>query len=80
MARSALLNVMVQAAMKAGRSLSRDFGEFIKCEPDDAKAGPALSGSVENRCFGCLFFTDGAEGICNACRAAEGAIGLPAQL
>lgn len=27
MARSALLNVMVQAAMKAGRGLSRDFGE-----------------------------------------------------
>ncbi|MGN6548845.1 MAG: inositol monophosphatase family protein [Pararhizobium sp.] len=27
MARSALLNVMVQAAFKAGRSLSRDFGE-----------------------------------------------------
>jgi len=27
MARSALLNVMVQAAMKAGRSLARDFGE-----------------------------------------------------
>jgi myo-inositol-1(or 4)-monophosphatase len=27
MARSALLNVMVQAAMKAGRSLVRDFGE-----------------------------------------------------
>ncbi|MER2535657.1 MAG: inositol monophosphatase family protein [Rhizobiaceae bacterium] len=27
MARSALLNVMVGAAMKAGRSLSRDFGE-----------------------------------------------------
>jgi len=27
MARSALLNVMVQAAMKAGRSLSRDLGE-----------------------------------------------------
>jgi myo-inositol-1(or 4)-monophosphatase len=27
MARSALLNVMVQAALKAGRSLSRDFGE-----------------------------------------------------
>ncbi len=27
MARSALLNVMVQAAMKAGKSLSRDFGE-----------------------------------------------------
>jgi myo-inositol-1(or 4)-monophosphatase len=27
MARSALLNVMVQAAVKAGRSLSRDFGE-----------------------------------------------------
>ena len=27
MARSAILNVMVQAAFKAGRSLSRDFGE-----------------------------------------------------
>ncbi|MCF1433807.1 inositol monophosphatase family protein [Agrobacterium vitis] len=27
MARSALLNVMVQAAVKAGKSLSRDFGE-----------------------------------------------------
>jgi len=27
MARSALLNVMVQAALKAGKSLSRDFGE-----------------------------------------------------
>jgi len=27
MARSALLNVMVQAAIKAGRSLARDFGE-----------------------------------------------------
>ena len=27
MARTALLNVMVQAAMKAGRSLARDFGE-----------------------------------------------------
>ena len=27
MARSALLNVMVQAALKAGRSLARDFGE-----------------------------------------------------
>ncbi|MCC2111261.1 MAG: inositol monophosphatase, partial [Hyphomicrobiales bacterium] len=27
MARSALLNVMVQAVFKAGRSLTRDFGE-----------------------------------------------------
>lgn len=27
MARSALMNVMVQAAMKAGRGLARDFGE-----------------------------------------------------
>lgn len=27
MARSAIMNVMVQAAMKAGRSLARDFGE-----------------------------------------------------
>ncbi len=28
MARTALLNVMVQAATKAGRSLARDFGEI----------------------------------------------------
>ena len=27
MARSAIINVMVQAATKAGRSLARDFGE-----------------------------------------------------
>jgi myo-inositol-1(or 4)-monophosphatase len=27
MARSAILHVMVQAALKAGKSLSRDFGE-----------------------------------------------------
>ena len=27
MARSALINVMVQAALRAGRSLARDFGE-----------------------------------------------------
>ena len=27
MSRSAILNVMVQAAIKAGRSLARDFGE-----------------------------------------------------
>ena len=27
MARTALLNVMVQAALKAGRGLARDFGE-----------------------------------------------------
>ena len=27
MARSAIMNVMVQAAMKAGRSLARDYGE-----------------------------------------------------
>ena len=27
MARSAIMNVMVQAAMKAGRGLVRDFGE-----------------------------------------------------
>src|SRR5690606_34595664 len=27
MARSAIINVMVQAALKAGRSLARDFGE-----------------------------------------------------
>ena len=29
MARSALLNVMVQAALKAGKSLTRDFGEDV---------------------------------------------------
>ena len=29
MARSALLNVMVNAVTKAGRSLTRDFGEIV---------------------------------------------------
>lgn len=32
MSRSALLNVMVQAALKAGRSLTRDFGEIEKLQ------------------------------------------------
>ncbi|MTI16582.1 inositol monophosphatase [Rhodobacteraceae bacterium RKSG542] len=38
MARSALLNVMVQAATKAGRSLARDFGEVESLQV--ARKGP----------------------------------------
>ena len=39
MARSALLNIMVQAAMKAGRSLVRDFGEIENLQV--SRKGPA---------------------------------------
>lgn len=39
MARSALLNVMVQAAVKAGRSLVRDFGEVENLQV--SRKGPA---------------------------------------
>src|SRR6185312_9139647 len=39
MARSALLNVMVNAAYKAGRSLTRDFGEIENLQV--SKKGPA---------------------------------------
>ncbi len=39
MARSAILNVMVQAAMNAGRSLSRDFGEVQNLQV--SRKGPA---------------------------------------
>ncbi len=39
MARSALINVMVSAARKAGRSLARDFGEVEKLQV--TKKGPA---------------------------------------
>lgn len=39
MARSALLNVMVQAAIKAGRGLSRDFGEVQNLQV--SRKGPA---------------------------------------
>ena len=39
MARSAILNVMVQAAMKAGRSLSHDFGEVQNLQV--SRKGPA---------------------------------------
>ncbi|MCF6321165.1 MAG: inositol monophosphatase [Rhizobiaceae bacterium] len=39
MARSALLNVMVQAAMKAGRGLVRDFGEVQNLQV--SRKGPA---------------------------------------
>lgn len=39
MARSAILNVMVQAAMKAGRGLARDFGEVENLQV--SRKGPA---------------------------------------
>ncbi len=39
MARSALLNIMVQAAQKAGRSLTRDFGEVENLQV--SRKGPA---------------------------------------
>jgi myo-inositol-1(or 4)-monophosphatase len=39
MARSALLNIMVQAASKAGRSLTRDFGEVENLQV--SRKGPA---------------------------------------
>ena len=39
MARTALLNVMVQAAMKAGRGLARDFGEVQNLQV--SRKGPA---------------------------------------
>jgi myo-inositol-1(or 4)-monophosphatase len=39
MARSALLNVMVQAAFKAGRSLTKDFGEIENLQV--SRKGPA---------------------------------------
>lgn len=39
MARSALLNVMVQAAVKAGRSLTKDFGEVENLQV--SRKGPA---------------------------------------
>jgi myo-inositol-1(or 4)-monophosphatase len=39
MARSALLNIMVQAAIKAGRSLTRDFGEVENLQV--SRKGPA---------------------------------------
>jgi myo-inositol-1(or 4)-monophosphatase len=39
MARSALLNIMVQAATKAGRSLTRDFGEIENLQV--SRKGPA---------------------------------------
>ncbi len=39
MARSALLNIMVQAAHKAGRSLTRDFGEIENLQV--SRKGPA---------------------------------------
>ncbi|RCL01046.1 MAG: myo-inositol-1(or 4)-monophosphatase [Candidatus Tokpelaia sp. JSC188] len=47
MARSAIMNVMVQAAMKAGRSLSRDFGEVQNLQV--SLKGPANYVSQANK-------------------------------
>ena len=47
MARSALLNVMTQAAMKAGRSLIRDFGEVQNLQV--SMKGPADFVSTADR-------------------------------
>ncbi|MCF1744470.1 inositol monophosphatase family protein [Paradevosia shaoguanensis] len=47
MARSALLNVMVQAAIKAGKSLTRDFGEVENLQV--SRKGPADFVSAADR-------------------------------
>jgi len=47
MARSALLNVMVQAALKAGKSLTRDFGEVENLQV--SRKGPADFVSAADR-------------------------------
>lgn len=47
MARSALLNIMVQAAHKAGRSLTRDFGEVENLQV--SRKGPADFVSAADR-------------------------------
>jgi myo-inositol-1(or 4)-monophosphatase len=56
MARSALLNVMVQAAMKAGRSLSRDFGEVQNLQV--SLKGPADYVSQADRKAEDILFTE----------------------
>src|SRR5690606_24751066 len=56
MARSALLNVMVQAALKAGRSLSRDFGEVQNLQV--SLKGPADYVSQADRRAEEIIFTD----------------------
>ncbi|RWC04435.1 inositol monophosphatase family protein [Mesorhizobium sp.] len=56
MARSAILNVMVQAAMKAGRSLSRDFGEVQNLQV--SMKGPADYVSQADRKAEDILFTE----------------------
>ena len=56
MARSALLHVMVQAAMKAGRSLSRDFGEVQNLQV--SLKGPADYVSQADRKAEDIVFTE----------------------
>ncbi len=46
MARSALLNVMVQAALKAGKSLSRDASGRVRMPSTSGKDATASRGSV----------------------------------
>src|ERR1044071_6792795 len=47
-----------------------DVGKLVQRQTDDAKAGPALSGSREHFGFGRLLFADRAECVCNTCRTA----------
>jgi hypothetical protein len=47
MLRSALLNVMIKAARKAGRTLKRDFGEVEKLQV--SLKGPATSSAPPTR-------------------------------
>ncbi len=56
MARSALLNVMVQAALKAGRSLARDFGEVQNLQV--SRKGPADFVSQADRKAEEIVFTE----------------------
>lgn len=56
MARSAILNVMVQSAMKAGRSLSRDFGEVQNLQV--SMKGPADYVSQADRKAEDILFTE----------------------
>ena len=49
---------------------SSDLGQLIQSEAYDAKASPAHSRSLEDFGFGRLLFSDGAECVCNTCRAA----------
>jgi len=56
MARSAIINVMVQAAMKAGRSLARDFGEVQNLQV--SLKGPADFVSQADRKAEEIIFTE----------------------